>query len=176
MKILPNCITFLRILGTVGLLFTKPFSALFFSVYLICGLSDVLDGYLARKTNAASRFGQVLDSISDLLFIAVVLLMMLSAVPVPTWAIKWIVLIAATRLLSIVIGLIRYRRLAFLHTYANKAAGFALFFFPFLYRGLEGIAALFIVCFLGSISAIEEMLINLTSKELNRDIKSIFHH
>lgn len=174
-KNIPNYITLIRVLGTAGLLFTEPFSAPFFLLYIVCGLSDVLDGYIARKMNAASRFGQVLDSISDLLFVSVVLAIMISAVQFPTWAIYWIVIIATVRLISIMIGFVKYRRLAFLHTYANKAAGAALFFFLFLFDIFEVDITIILICSIGSISAIEELLINLTSKGLCRDIKSIFH-
>ena len=70
---LPNLITALRIAGTAGLLFTVPLTPLFFVIYTLCGLSDVLDGWLARHTGAASDFGARLDSIADLLFYTVML-------------------------------------------------------------------------------------------------------
>ncbi|HML37056.1 MAG TPA: hypothetical protein PKA19_06520 [Bacillota bacterium] len=68
----------------------------------------------------------------------------------------------------------KYHRLAFLHTYANKSTGIVLFFFPFLFWVFgEEITAIAICC-IASISAVEEFLINLTSKTLDRDRGSIF--
>ncbi len=126
-----------RIFASAGLLMAKPFSAPFFLLYLLCGISDVLDGYIARKINACSKFGQIFDSISDLLFICVVLMIFIPIINLPLKIICWIAIIAAMRFISIIIGLAKYRQLAFLHTYANKATGVALFCFPFLFMLLE---------------------------------------
>lgn len=174
-KRIPNYITITRIVAAASLLLVKPFSALFFFFYLICGISDVLDGYLARKMDACSKFGQVLDSISDLIFISIVLLIFIPILKLPMWMICWIFVIAAIRLISIMLGLAKYRQLAFLHTYANKATGIVLFCFPFLISvfGNETTAAA-IICCIASISAAEELLINMTSKTLHRDRNSIF--
>lgn len=174
-KNIPNCITLIRALGAVGLLFTKPFSIPFFLLYIVCGLSDVLDGFLARKMKAVSKSGQVIDSLSDLFFICIVLAIFLPAVRFPMWAICWIAAIVAVRFASLTIGLAKYHKLAFLHTCANKAAGIALFLFPFLYVAFGTDAATVLTCSAASLSAIEELLINATSKVLQRDIKSIFH-
>ncbi|MBQ5555857.1 MAG: CDP-alcohol phosphatidyltransferase family protein, partial [Erysipelotrichaceae bacterium] len=48
-KNLANIITFTRILGTLCLIFLTPLTLPFFVVYIWCGLSDVLDGFVARK-------------------------------------------------------------------------------------------------------------------------------
>lgn len=174
MKSIPNCITAIRIVAAAALLLVKPFSALFFFFYLVCGVSDVLDGYLARKIDACSKFGQVLDSISDLIFIGIVLMIFIPMLLLPMWLIYWIAGIAAVRLLSIVLGLAKYRRLAFLHTYANKATGIVLFCFPALMSAFGTETAASIICCIASISATEELLINLTAKTLRRDRASIF--
>ena len=73
-KSLPNYITFCRIIGSILLLFLKPFSIAFFAIYSICGISDLLDGYIARSTKTTSEFGAKLDSIADLSFYAVMFL------------------------------------------------------------------------------------------------------
>ena len=44
-------------------------------IYTFAGLTDVLDGWLARKTGRASEFGARLDSVADLLFYSVLLRM-----------------------------------------------------------------------------------------------------
>lgn len=172
-KNLPNYITAGRVLASVSLLLVKPFSALFFSLYLICGISDVLDGYIARKMDTCSKFGQVLDSISDLIFIGIVLLIAIPIIDFPLWIIYWIILIAAVRLISIIIGYVRYQQLAFLHTYTNKVTGIVLFFFPIIFFVLGEEIATAVICCIASISATEELLINITSKILNRDIGTI---
>jgi len=173
-KYVPNGITIIRIFASVSLLLVKPFSAFFFFFYLTCGISDVLDGYIARKMDVTSKSGQVLDSIADLIFISIVLSIFIPIMNFPLWIICWIVVIAVIRLLSIFFGIVRYHQLAFLHTYANKATGIILFFFPFLFSVLGKEITAIIICCIASISAAEELIINLTSKTLHRDRGSIF--
>ena len=47
-----NAITGLRILVSMGLLFSPVFSPIFYGLYLVAGLSDIADGIIARKTNS----------------------------------------------------------------------------------------------------------------------------
>lgn len=173
-KNVPNYITTVRILTSIGLLLVEPFSVLFLSFYLLCGISDVLDGYIARKMDACSKFGQVFDSISDLIFIGIVLLALIPVINLPVWIICWIIVIAVIRLVSIIVGFAKYHQPAFLHTYANKATGIVLFSFPFLFWIIGKDTAAIIICCVASISAAEELLINSTSKILHRDRISIF--
>lgn len=174
MKRIPNCITFIRIFASVSLLLAEPFSIPFFFSYLICGISDVLDGYIARRIDACSKFGQVFDSISDLIFISIVLFILIPVINLPLWGLYWIAAIAAVRLISIITGFVKYQQLAFLHTYANKATGIVLFCFPFLFPVFGKEITVVIVCGMASVSAVEELLINLISKTLYRDRSSIF--
>ena len=66
-----DTITSVRIAASLLLLFLPLHSVGFFAIYTLTGLSDALDGWLARKTGTASDFGARLDSIADLLFYAV---------------------------------------------------------------------------------------------------------
>lgn len=174
MKNIPNLITITRILGTAVLLVIEPFSGQFLIIYFLCGISDILDGVIARKMNVVSKKGQILDSIADLFMVAALLFKFVPSFQLPLWGICWIIIIAAIRLASLGIGFIRYRQLAFLHTYGNKAAGITLFCFPFLYLWLGLHTTTILVCSIASISAVEELIINIISKRLWRDVKSIF--
>lgn len=49
-KQIASIITVCRILGSIGLLFCPVFSASFYGLYLFCGLTDMVDGTIARKT------------------------------------------------------------------------------------------------------------------------------
>jgi CDP-diacylglycerol--glycerol-3-phosphate 3-phosphatidyltransferase len=173
MKQLPNCITVLRMLCAVPLLIIKPFSTVFFILYVLCGISDVLDGYTARKMKTVSRTGQILDSTADVIFFVIVAIVYVRTLRPSRFFIIWLIAICLLRTASLVAGLLRFREFVFLHTYANKAAGFTLFCFPFLYI-VSPAAAFITVCGIASLSAAEEFIINLTSKTPDRDIKGIF--
>jgi CDP-diacylglycerol--glycerol-3-phosphate 3-phosphatidyltransferase len=155
------------------LLFVMPFSLVFNILYFICGMSDILDGFIARKMDASSKLGQILDSIADFIFICVVFYSCLPVIVFPLWIIAWIAFVAAIRMVSIVIGVVKYHQLAFLHTYANKLTGIVLFLFPLLFWAVGKEITAIAICEVASVSAMEELLINLKSKTLNRDIKSI---
>ena len=66
-----NVITGLRILVSAVLVFCPVFSQIFYVLYVTCGLSDMVDGIIARKTNSVSEFGSRFDSIADFVFVAV---------------------------------------------------------------------------------------------------------
>ena len=56
----------------------KPIAALIFT---IAGLTDWLDGYLARKLDMTSKFGAFLDPVADKLMVATALVLILWAAP-----------------------------------------------------------------------------------------------
>ena len=174
-KKVPNLVSIIRIILSVILLFTKPFSALFFLLYLAGGISDILDGYIARKYKLTSEFGALLDSIGDFIFILVLLFLLYPYVRVSQPLTIWIVVICIIRFSSIFVAFFRFHTIAFLHTYLNKATGLLLFCFPifFVCFGMEltGI----ILCSVATLSAVEELAIHIKAKELNRNIISIFH-
>ena len=60
-----DTITSVRIAASLFLLLLPLRSVGFLVVYTLTGLTDVLDGWLARKTGTASDFGARLDSIAD---------------------------------------------------------------------------------------------------------------
>lgn len=173
-KLIPNFITLIRIIGTSLIIFTKPFSTIFFIFYFLCGLSDVLDGYIARKFKLCSKFGAILDSVADAFFIIVTLVKVLPRLSLELWMILWIVFIFIIKVLSLIIGFFRFNELAFLHTYANKLAGILLFFTPLIYSLLERNICIWIVCGMATFSALEEIIINIIAKTLNLNIKGMY--
>ena len=91
MLTLPNLLTLSRILAVPILVFLlwrpSPLDyAITFVLYCVVGLTDYLDGYLARAQGRISRLGQFLDPIADKIMVAAVLVMLISsrrANPVP---------------------------------------------------------------------------------------------
>lgn len=173
MKKIPNIISVLRISFSLGMLLLKPFSLLFWIVYSICGISDMFDGYIARKTNSVSKIGAILDSIADIEFIACVSIILIPVIVIPSMVLVWIILIALIRIISLLIGYYKYHVFASLHTYANKITGLLLFCFIYLIRYTDMNILTYVICTVASVSAFEEFLIQINSKKLDRDIKSI---
>ncbi|MGM9987914.1 MAG: CDP-alcohol phosphatidyltransferase family protein [Bacillaceae bacterium] len=175
MMYIPNAITTLRIVLSIALLFINPLSILFLIVYITCCLSDILDGYIARKMCITSQLGSRLDSVADMIFITIMFIILLPIIKLPTYILIWILVIVFVRMTTIVIAFYKYNKFVIgLHTYANKATGFLLLCCPILLEIVPINILGGIVCIAASLSAIEEMLIQLSSKELNTDVIGIF--
>ena len=127
MKHVPNIITSLRFLGAACLLLCSPAGAAFWVIYGLCGVSDMVDGYLARKLHAESRTGAVLDSIADIWFMACCAIRLIPIILIPSWLWIWAGVIITVKLINQVSASILYRRLIFPHTMANKLTGLLLF-------------------------------------------------
>ncbi|MBU3128709.1 CDP-alcohol phosphatidyltransferase family protein [Clostridium tagluense] len=174
MKSIPNCISFSRIIFSLILIFVTPLSLAFYGIYIICGFSDIMDGFIARKTVTTSILGAKLDSMADMIMTGVLLFVLYPIVNPTTETVIWIISIAIIRLASMVIALKKYKTFASLHTYGNKITGIVLFIFPILLPYVHRNVLMYIICAVASISAIEELLIQLSSSQLNLNKQSIF--
>ena len=124
MKHIPNIITAFRFIGAACLLFCNPSGVAFWVIYGLCGLSDMMDGFLARKLRAESKTGAVLDSAADICFIACCAVRLIPVVQVPIWLWVWAGAIFAVNQVS---ALIVCKGFCFPHTTANKLTGLLLF-------------------------------------------------
>ena len=127
MKHLPNIITALRIAGSIGLLFCNTNGWMFWTLYVFCGLSDMVDGWLARRLHAESKTGSILDSIADLSFVACCAIQLLPILSIPSWLWIWAGIIVIIKIVNQISSLIIIKRFCFPHTVANKLTGFLLF-------------------------------------------------
>lgn len=129
---------------------------------------------MARRLHQESETGAKLDSAADFIFLLCVGIAVVRSTVFPVWVLLCAAIIALTRFAAYGIGYFKYRTFSALHTVLNKAAGAFLFAFPLLY-GLLGMgAACKIGCGVAFLSAVEELLLTLRSKELDRNRKSLF--
>lgn len=171
-----DIITLLRILGTILLLFLKPLTLGFFCVYALTGLTDVLDGLIARRLKITGDFGARLDSIADLLFYTIMLIRLLPILviklPNEIWYI--VAVIFFIRISAYITAAIKYRRFASLHTYLNKFTGFAVFLIPFSIITDYAVLFCFAVCAVAALSSLEELVIHIFGKSYCPNVKSVF--
>lgn len=167
---IPNFITSLRLIGAVVMAFIPFLSTPFYVVYTFCGITDVLDGFVARMTKKTSEFGAKLDSVADLLFYGIMLFkllpMMLSDMPnaMPVM----IATLLAVRVCSYLIAAFRYKKFASLHTYMNKASGFSCFLMPYLLNFMPHDVVYIIVYAIAMIAGLEELIIHSTAQNYTR--------
>ena len=69
MKHIPNILSASRIAWCLPLLLVDAMTVSFWVFYVIAGTADMLDGFLARRWGAESKFGARLDSLADFVFV-----------------------------------------------------------------------------------------------------------
>ena len=164
-KHIANIITGSRIVLSLPLLLIPLTSAWFYAIYLICGLSDMIDGTVARMTNSASEFGARLDTISDFVFMSVALIKFVPYFYIPVWLWIWIGIIAMIKLGNAVWGFVRTKKLISPHTVLNKITGLLLFFLPMTLGFVDPSYTLPIVCTLATFAAIHEVYFTYSEKK-----------
>ena len=155
-KYIANIITGTRIIFSLPLLIIPLSSAWFYALYLFCGLTDMIDGAIARQTNAVSSFGSKLDTVSDFVFMAVCAVKVLPIINLPAWLWIWIAVIAIMKVANMVMGFVFKKRLVTLHTILNKVMGLLLFLLPFTLQFIEPTYSFALVCTIATIAAIQE--------------------
>ncbi len=158
-RYIPNAITLLRIVGTICLLFleaTPHLVTLFWLLYAFCGLTDIADGFFARKLHAVTKLGKDLDSVADLCFVLCCIWKLYPLLHLTSWMWGWIILIAAVKIINGISALVVFRKLIFLHTFANKISGFLLYILTPIFLSYNIITIFIIVAITATFAAIEE--------------------
>mgnify|MGYP001486943357 CR=1 FL=1 len=173
-KYVPDILTSLRIVGAVALVIVAPLTPLFYFIYTVCGITDGLDGWLARRWGCTSMLGAALDSVADLLFYTVTVLRLMPVLAARLPSAFWLAVAAvlAVRLAAYAVAAVKYRRFAAMHTYGNKITGFSLFMLPYLMGMGHVMGPCTIVCALGGLSSAEELAIHLMSPVYDPTVKA----
>jgi CDP-diacylglycerol--glycerol-3-phosphate 3-phosphatidyltransferase len=127
MKRIPDLLSMSRIVLCLPLLIVDAMTIPFWVIYLIAGLTDMLDGFLARRWGVESKFGARLDSLADFVFVIAVGYKLFPYLKLPTALWMMIGLIALVKVVNAISSFVVKHRIEFLHTKANKLTGFLLF-------------------------------------------------
>ena len=155
-KYIANIITGSRVAFSFPLLLIPPSSAWFYILYLLCGLTDMIDGAIARKTGAVSKFGARLDTIADFVFMFVCWVKILPLMQIPIWLWVWIIIVALIKIFNITLVFIYKKKLISIHSVLNKITGFALFLLPLSLTFVETSYSVATICVLATIAAMQE--------------------
>ena len=156
-KYIANIITGSRVAFSLPLLFIPLSSAWFYIFYLLCGLTDMIDGAIARKMGAVSKFGAKLDTVADFVYMFVCSIKILPLIHIPVWLWVWIIVVALIKIFNIALVFIHKKKLISIHSVLNKIMGFALFFFPLSLTFVEPIYSVATICLLATIAAMQEV-------------------
>ena len=156
MKHLPNFITSFRFLGALSFLFFDVGSVAFWVMYFVCGLSDMADGFLARKLHCESKTGAMMDSLADLSFVVGCCIKLIPVLALPHWLWFWGAAILVIKVINQISAIVMYKRFLFPHTIANKATGLLLFVGVPLTLFLECVVPMAIIAVVATFAAVQE--------------------
>ena len=151
-----NIITIVRILCSIAILFCPVFSVTFYSLYITAGLTDMIDGWVARKTNTVSEFGAKLDTVADFVFVVVCLVKLLPIMDFPSWLYIWIGVIALIKIINIVSGYVIQKQFVTIHSLMNKVTGLLLFILPLTLSFINLRYSAVMVCLVATFAAVQE--------------------
>ena len=127
MKRIPNLLSMSRIVLCLPLLLVDAMTVPFWTLYVTAGMTDMLDGFLARRWGVESKFGARLDSLADFVFALAVGYKLFPYLKLPATLWMMLGLIALVKVINAISSFVVNHRIEFLHTKANKLTGFLLF-------------------------------------------------
>jgi cardiolipin synthase (CMP-forming) len=135
---LPNMLSFLRLAGAplvLWLIVGPEADGLAVLVLALGGLTDWLDGYLARAWHQTSRIGQMLDPIADRLYILAVLIGLALREIVPWWLVA--IVVGRDVFVPLLVPILKTRGYSSLPVhFVGKVATFSLLYaFPLVLLG-----------------------------------------
>jgi len=183
LKHIPNALCIIRFI-LVALLIPLSFvseniSILMLTLFLIAGFTDMIDGTIARKIKGAtSNLGAELDSMADMFMVVVAVFFIVPHMQIWRYFQLAIIIALVFKLMSAVPGIIKHRKVFFLHTLSNKVLGFILFItvpIYFIFGGALGVN-IYIIFIIVAVFAItlEEMVIIGTLDYPRKDIKGFW--
>ena len=172
---IPNLLTITRIVLSVLLIFIKPLSWIFVVVYISAGISDILDGFLARRFKCTSQRGALLNSIADAIFFVVVIYKIFPLLYINRIIVFFILVIFVMKIISLIVAYIKFHKFGFIHTYMNKLAGFVIFCVPLIIIISVKSSILLLLCIVAFLAATEELYINIKFNEYKSNRKSFKH-
>jgi CDP-diacylglycerol--glycerol-3-phosphate 3-phosphatidyltransferase len=101
---LPNTITILRTCAVPVLLLFPSLAAsrigsqALASIFIVAAVTDLLDGWLARRGQQVTHIGKLLDPLADKLLAATALIVLLAAGRIPSWGTPMVVVIIGREL------------------------------------------------------------------------------
>ncbi|WP_160198773.1 CDP-alcohol phosphatidyltransferase family protein [Senegalia massiliensis] len=174
-KYIPNILSILRIICSALLLFISD-RIIFIFLYFIIGLTDILDGFIARKFNIESELGARLDSFADFVFYIILFFIFTRLYnQIMTVNYKMVLIgLLFVHLLNLLLTKLKYKKFVFVHTIANKTSGILVYFSPAIILFKQSNLIIWVIFLFIFIAALEELLITIISSEVNLNRKSVF--
>lgn len=151
-----NFVTSLRIVFSLIMLHFSALSPEFYACYLLAGITDMVDGTVARKLGKESEFGEKFDTIADIVFVAATLYKLFPVFKVSMGIWIWIGIIAVIKVINVISGFVAKKRFVTIHSMSNKITGIVLFILPLTLSFVDIRYSSFFVCLFATFAALQE--------------------
>ena len=131
MKHIPNSLSALRIPLSLGLLFLAKWPWVFTALYLVIGLTDVLDGRIARHYHVESKLGAKLDGLGDAVFFLTAAASLAFFARLEIEPLKCLAAMGAGmahKAANLLVTRVRFKQWNSIHTLMSKSLGVAVYF------------------------------------------------
>ena len=172
---IPNIISISRIILSPLMYFLWGNRVLLFLLLIVIGLTDVFDGYIARKLKQQTLLGAWLDSIADFVFF--ISFIVFASIYESAYIVKlqyFIGIIILLKVFSGITGLIKFKQPGFLHTIGNKIAGTVIIIGICIFVLFDNTIVVEIGLYVSILSALEEFLVILIAKMYTPNTKGIW--
>ncbi len=140
-KHVPNALSVIRIILSVSLLFfAKDHVVLFCIAYLLAGISDVLDGKIARYYHVESKIGSMLDAVGDSLLFGTALISMVFFADLDINVLHVMIAISfgvIYKIANVFVTRVRFKQFNMMHTLMNKSVFVTLYFYVPIFFVIE---------------------------------------
>ena len=160
-----NMITCIRMICSIVLVYCPTFSVSFYVFYILAGVSDMLDGMVARHFKTVSDFGSKLDTVADFIFCLVCFILnkslriTIKIIPVlklERWMFIWIFVIALIKLINLISAYVVQKKFVACHSNLNKLTGALLFCLPLTVKVIDLRYSMVVIGTVATFAAIQE--------------------
>lgn len=174
---IPNALSVFRLVGVpiLFILVTLDNVIWFAGFYIILGLTDFFDGFLARKLKQVSELGSLLDSIADLAYYISTAYFLIVLFPEYFIAnIPYIYLVFSLLAITLIISKLKFGKILMLHTHLSRLCGVLVFsaFIGSFY--MDSTLFIRLIILLYSFSFIESIIIFFKYGLVDPDTRTIF--
>ncbi len=184
LKTIPNLLSLSRLVLMPAMLIPSFYvnddhqaRMVFLGMFILIGVTDKLDGTIARYLNQTSHLGAKLDTMADMVFYPLIALWLYRFSPqvVEGW---WylVYVLMALFFIKMVLGKQKFGEIPVFHTIGGKTFAASLYFFmiiAILYPDLAS-QVFPVLCVIGYFNQIEEMYIFITRDSVDENIRSVF--
>ena len=186
-KYIPNIISSTRIIAGASLFLFNDVTNGFIALYVFCGITDLIDGPIARKLNATSSIGALLDTVGDIVTYMAFAKILLVQKQVPKSIVIWMLGVAVIHLAAGTVSLVKSKKFYVVHSLFGKILGGSVFVMPFAMWLAEKIVSkpssaydlivyLLMACIatIGTIAGLESLIIQIKTNDPQTPFKTIY--